>query len=258
MGNMKINKFTLIELLVVVAVIGILTSLLLPALKKARAQSKIVVCKNNMKQINIAYQLYFDDNDDYYPTDEPNLGWDDKLNGYDGRQVAYNDLNTNGPIKKSQYNAGIYACPDDEITRFYGTNPDALTLSYSPTAYFFSIGQNKLSSSRRGITGRKWKGGLAGYYSSKVSEINKTSFTLSTFEYMTVGRCLGRNDQSYVDPEDFFASTENIPHEGFNKSNFLFVDGNVKTLNAYSTLSIDGGGMGSESDTTGTMWDAHK
>ena len=117
---MNKSKFTLIELLVVIAVIGILASLLLPALGKAREKSKMAVCKSNMKQLSIAYQLYFDDNDNYFPLDEANLGWDDKLNGYDGRNVAYNHLNTNTQIRKSQYNAGIYACPSDDIPRLYG------------------------------------------------------------------------------------------------------------------------------------------
>ena len=61
----------------------------------------MAVCQSNMKQIQIALQLYFDDNDNYFPLDEAYLGWDDKLNGYDGRNVAYNHLNTNTQIRKS-------------------------------------------------------------------------------------------------------------------------------------------------------------
>lgn len=49
------KKFTLIELLVVVAIIGILVSILLPSLMRARGEAFSVVCKNNLKTWNFAY-----------------------------------------------------------------------------------------------------------------------------------------------------------------------------------------------------------
>ena len=54
----KINRFTLLEMLIVIAIIGILASLLLPSLSKAREASKSVVCKNNLKQMgHFSYNL---------------------------------------------------------------------------------------------------------------------------------------------------------------------------------------------------------
>jgi prepilin-type N-terminal cleavage/methylation domain-containing protein len=63
------RKFTLIELLVVVAIIGILASLLLPSLHKAREKAKTAVCISNVRQINTALQTYFVDNKDLLPYD---------------------------------------------------------------------------------------------------------------------------------------------------------------------------------------------
>ena len=53
--------FTLIEVLVVVAIIALLISILLPSLKAAREQSKIVLCASGLHQIGVGLTTYVTD-----------------------------------------------------------------------------------------------------------------------------------------------------------------------------------------------------
>ncbi len=57
------KRFSLIELLVVIAIIGILASLLLPNLRRAREQSQAAVCKSNLKQIAVSIVMDNDNGD---------------------------------------------------------------------------------------------------------------------------------------------------------------------------------------------------
>ncbi len=123
--------FTLIELLVVITIIGIMVSLLLPAVQTAREAGRRLQCSNNLKQIALAHHGYHE----AYgmlsmgsPTRTAGPTWAMRILPYLEQTGAYElcDWNSAGcsgsNFKLASRRFAVYTCPTDTPQAYRVTN----------------------------------------------------------------------------------------------------------------------------------------
>src|SRR5262245_53923452 len=103
--NSRSRGFTLVELLVVIAIIGVLVSLLLPAVQSARESARRSQCANNLKQIGLGMHNYTDTWQKLPSacmggvtgaTDDDGWSWATAILPFVEQQAMFNQLNPQG------------------------------------------------------------------------------------------------------------------------------------------------------------------
>ena len=224
-GKFKIQNcsgFTLVELLVVIVVIAILAAMLLPALARSKAQAQRAVCEGNLRQIDLATEIYLGDNANLFfnrcqaPVTAGQQWWFGWLaSGAEGHR-AY-DLST-GVLFPYLHGSDVRLCPSPAWNspqfKPKGTN---VIFSYGCNAYLFAAQSQKPINA------------------NKISRPSDTALYADAAQVNTFQAPASANNPMfeewyYLDLETNYANFNNTPNGHFRhaqKADVTFADGHV-------------------------------
>jgi prepilin-type N-terminal cleavage/methylation domain-containing protein/prepilin-type processing-associated H-X9-DG protein len=212
--------FTLIELLVVIAIIAILASILFPVFGRARENARRSSCQSNLKQIGLGFTQYMQDYDEMMP---PTINV---------ISPAFNLAPWHYVIQPYVKSYQLFKCPSN-------TSTSALVNTVSAGALAAGVPATGIPNSYQG------NGGGGGTFTSsagnRVMQFQNLAFPIAKFinpsTTIMVSEQAGPNNEPYVYNTNKVNGTEGTFTNHLTMTNFLFVDGHVKSLKATATCN---------------------
>ena len=203
--------FTLVELLVVIAIIALLLAILMPSLVKAKALTKRIRCAHNLKQINLAVNLYLNANDNTYPCKQDPVSASPFYWLWMGRGFrSFIEPHLGGNIDANS--PSVLVCPSDPTEK---GKYEATSYAYSMAFYHSPQQIDNMNST-------------ADTYSNPQPSIPQKSFDVARpSDKILIGEWF--SNHARVDEEKGWWNWQGC-------RNFLFVDGQVHFLKAEQIL----------------------
>ena len=218
------QNFTLVELLIVVAIIAILASMILPALRSALDKSRAISCATNHKQLGTATFLYVDDNKGYMPSSNVNYSstaqhvpWASILWGYaTHKQITYDHayLQQVTGTDKFKPRVSMFCCP--AVLDPFKPSEEMKHIGRNITFYGSSYAVNLFISRCRWPSERMLYSDF--YYQGSAYDLNVAHFTSGSTTYTD------RGYMTYLHP----GLTATVTH----------LDGHVKAWNIHAVPQI--------------------
>ena len=215
------RAFTLIELLVVIAIIAILAAILFPVFARARENARRSSCQSNLKQIGLGILQYSQDYDEqmvlvYTGDTTCSPSWGELVQPYLKSKQVF-DCPSNAT-------ATVVACSTATARVF--TDYQANGTRFGPIAANTGFGYPRPLDKASVVDGT--------IQSTSLASIAEPSRAIEVAEYKGTGNFANINSTS--SGNGMFDLTNHL-----GTSNYLFVDGHVKSLKP--TATINGGNM---------------
>ena len=231
--------FTLVELLVVIGIIGVLVSILLPTLAKAREAGQRSVCLAHLREIGNGLNMYLAESRGVLPAFRPNQGSTGVVDFADD-DVYGQFPNALGSLLPYLKDRRLFACPSVDAERYYPQNP-ILPTALSDTTYV----ANGILAGRKAARVRNASG---------VVYLHEWSFHTSVCWYRPVSTNFPDPKAPYTWWHGQRPDTEEYSNVHQKGGNALFLDGHAE-WRPYKSVKAGDFGLAGGTGYTGTPTD---